>query len=81
MWRVSDDFSGTRISYGCKLWLIDWTLLAETALEKSKPTHQCREIGHNKQEHASQSPKQRQLHTPPKKYYKKIMKITIKEQL
>lgn len=120
MWRVSDDFSGTRISYGYKLWLIawmlltdwtfwwnwipespkqcdeidrldvvgrnktwkvqtdaperaDWTLEAETGLEKSKPTHQSWKIGHNKQEHASQSPKQRQLHTPPKKkYYKKL---------
>ena len=95
MWRVSDDFSGTRISYGYKLWLIawmlltdwtfwwnwipespkqrdeidrldvmgrnktwkvqtdaperaDWTLEAETGLEKSKPTHQSRKIGHNK---------------------------------
>ena len=45
----------------------DWTLEAETGLEKSKPTHQSRKIGHNKQEHASQSPKQRQLHTPPPK--------------
>ena len=43
----------------------DWTLEAETGLEKSKPTHQSWKIGHNKQEHASQSPKQRQLHTPP----------------
>ena len=51
----------------------DWTLEAETGLEKSKPTHQSWKIGHNKQEHASQSPKQRQLHTPPpKKYYKKL---------
>ncbi len=50
----------------------DWTLEAETGLEKSKPTHQSWKLG-NKQEHASQSPKQRQLHTPPpKKYYKKL---------
>ena len=51
----------------------DWTLEAETRLGKSKPTHQSWKIGHNKQEHASRSPKQRQLHTPPpKKYYKKL---------
>ena len=29
MWRVSDDFSGTRISYGYKLWLIAWMLLTD----------------------------------------------------
>jgi len=26
---VSDDFSGTRISYGYKLWLIAWMLLTD----------------------------------------------------
>lgn len=32
MWRVSDDFSGTRISYGYKLWLIAWMLLTDWTL-------------------------------------------------
>lgn len=50
MWRVSDDFSGTRISYGYKLWLIAWMLLTDWT---------------SRLEYCLQSPKQRQLHTPP----------------
>lgn len=63
MWRVSDDFSGTRISYGCKLWLIvwtlltDWTFLAGSELERSKPSSQSEQIGRFWQEWDLKGPK------------------------
>ena len=38
MWRVSDDFSGTRISYGYKLWLIAWMLLTDWTLWRNRIT-------------------------------------------
>lgn len=57
MWRVSDGSSGTRISYGCKLWLIDWTFLAGSELERSKPSSQSEQIGRFWQEWDLKGPK------------------------